>query len=117
MTNDDIIEVVNNISYKEDVKIFARHSNTIDGIEVLISRLTKDATQRKLGLDHVVIRSVIFNHLNTRTEKDILEHIYHTLRNFEMHELEEWYKYKNKWVKNPHPELKEKVYDCYNETI
>lgn len=102
MTDQDVINIINKITYKPDFKIRVG-LDIHGGVRVWFSRLVPDATGIIKENIAITYNTLFYN--NAKDEQEVLEKMYIHFLEFEKHELKEWFKYNNVCFKDPHPEL------------
>lgn len=108
MTEKEVLDIFSKIKYKEDVTMhLVSQSDYGNDINLYLYRLVKDATgQNEYPIKITSRNSLCLRTIGSMTERAFIEWVYRCLFNFEVHEMDEWFKYNNIAIKDPHKELR-----------
>ncbi len=103
MTPDEAVAVVESISYKPNWKIMATHN--VDQFAVVMCVMHKAEDTYHPGVEIPVVLTKTLHNLSlerSHGEDFLLEEVHRMIREVELHELDEWFKYKGQRIYDPH---------------
>jgi len=104
MTFKELQLIVDQISYKPKYFLDARLALEYDAVEI---RLSYPALNVENPSENIILRSkdiILGEALKHLEEEDLLKQVYCLFRTAELHELDEWFKFNGKRLKEPHKE-------------
>jgi hypothetical protein len=104
MTPEECAKLIRDITYKPNWVITEPHRSLYhDALEIRFSSKVPDATGRS-GRPIQVMSVLRVDNLEFESTHTMLLRIREAIRTHEEHEMDEWLKYKDKCVTDPHPE-------------
>lgn len=117
MTKNEFIKFFDRVTYKPSVTFAVKDLVSADGCNVRIAyeatynyRFVTDRTRVYTFIRNTPFTSAL---VERHTEQTLLEWLYETILELEIHEVKEWLKVDNQWVKNPHPEINDAAIKVY----
>ena len=101
MTVKEVLKLAEHIQYKPSFKIRIRDSYDYAGVEFGIKMDTVDVNNGTPGPIQLRIM-LTYEAIERMNEREMIHFIYNLVRGMEMHELDEWFKYRNINLKAPH---------------
>lgn len=106
MTIDEAIyHVKNNIRYKPNSKIFASYDNFQDVLKIHINMQSIDLNNPELEARIANENMFTRQKVEMWGTRDLVAEVYKIVRQMEIHESEEWFRFNGKRCRDPHPEI------------
>lgn len=106
----DIVSIVEKVTYKPGWKISIHRPDYGNMIEIVFrTHPVPDAAGKRQG-DGPILARLHFPPESIKEPNHLLKLIQDRVKSLELHEVDEWLKFENKWLKDPHPELVDRNY-------
>jgi len=102
----EVIEILSKITYKPGYVLKVHQSNGLVTFNVRLETLDADLAHDPMGTKHMIALNFVsaFNPLEYDVAEHLVQDVKELIRNFEIHEMNEWLKYDGTLVTQPHPE-------------